>query len=147
MIDFYNKQLQIESYIQEKFNGYLTEKELSVPDRYTSETIDLDKFKNSTTVFFAWTGIDFDDLSNETQNQKLKLEIAFCCRNGTEKDLQKKSFDYASNFYNWFYNSGKRNFNGLIDYGTIQTVEPYTAAEGNKYIKFINLVIELNLED
>ena len=78
MIDFYNKQLQIESYIQEKFNGYLTEKELSVPDRYTSETIDLDKFKNSTTVFFAWTGIDFDDLSNETQNQKLKLEIAFC---------------------------------------------------------------------
>lgn len=147
MIDFYNKQLQIESYIQEKFNGYLTEKELSVPDRYTSETIDLDKFKNSTTVFFAWTGIDFDDLSNETQNQKLKLEIAFCCRNGTEKDLQKKWFDYASNFYNWFYNSGKRNFNGLIDYGTIQTVEPYTAAEGNKYIKFINLVIELNLED
>lgn len=42
MIDFYNKQLQIESYIQEKFNGYLKEKELSVPDRYTSETIDFD---------------------------------------------------------------------------------------------------------
>lgn len=147
MIDFYRKQTEIETYIQKNFNCYLTENSFSVPDKYTNESIDLDKFKNNTTVFFAWTGIDFDNLSNETQNQKLKLEIAFCCRNGTENDLQKKAFDLASSFYNWFYDSAKRNFGGLIDYGTITTVEPYTAAEANKFIKFINIVIELNLED
>lgn len=148
MIDFYNKQNEIENYIQTSFNNYLTEKEISLPDKYTNESIDLDKFKNNTTVFFAWTGIDFEDFTNESQNQKLKLEVAFCCRNGTETDLQKKAFDYASKFYNWFYEEDcNRNFDGLIDYGTIQTVEPYTAAEGNKYIKFINLVLELDLED
>ncbi len=147
MIDFYKKQTEIENYIQETFNDYLTEKSLSVPDKYTNESIDLDKFRNNTTVFFAWTGIDFDNLSNETQNQKQKLEVAFCCRNGTENDLQKKAFDLASNFYNWFYDSARRDFGGLIDYGTITTVEPYTAAEANKFIKFINIVIELNLED
>jgi len=148
MIDFYNKQNEIENYIQNNFNNYITEKEISLPDKYTNESIDLDKFKNNTTVFFAWTGIDFEDFTNESQNQKLKLEVAFCCRNGTETDLQKKAFDYASKFYNWFYEEDcNRNFNGLIDYGTITTVEPYTAAEANKYIKFINLVLELNLED
>lgn len=148
MIDFYNKQKEIETYIQENFNNYLTKNTIGLPDKYTSESIDLDKFKNSTTVFFAWTGIDFDNLTNETQNQKRTLEIAFCCRNGTETDLQKKAFDLASSFYNWFYDEDcDRNFNGLIDYGTILSVEPYTAAEANKYIKFINLVLELNLED
>lgn len=148
MIDFYKKQTEIENYIQKNFNDFLKEKEFTVPDRYTNESIDLDKFKNNKTVFFAWTGIDFDNLSNESQNQKLKLEIAFCCRNGTESDLQKEAFDYASNFYNWFYDFNcNRNFGGLIDFGTITTVEPYTAAEANRYIKFINIVIELNLED
>ena len=148
MVDFNKTETDIKNYIKTSFDTYLEKFGIAIPSDYVDDVLDLDVYTKNTTVFYDFDSIDFSTESFETQNQKLTLEICIVCRNGKSSDLRQKSRDYATAFYNWFYDKPcNRNFEGIIDWGTIDSVTFYDAVSGTKTIKIANLTLTLNLDD
>ena len=148
MVDFAKTEKDIKQYIETNFNNYLKQYQMNLPAEYIDDVLDLDEHQKSITVFYDFDSIDFDAESFETNNQKLTLEVCIVCRNKKSSELKQLSRDYATAFYNWFYDTEcNRCFNGLIDYGKIDTVTFYDAVSGTKAIKIANLTITLHLDD
>ena len=148
MVDFSKKQKEIKDYIKNNFSDFLIKNKMTAPAEFIDDVLDLDEHTKNITVFYDFESINFDFQSFETQNQKINFEICFVIRNGKSSELKEKSRDYATAFYNWFYSKEcNRNFGGLVDYGTIETVNFYDAVQGTKAIKISNLSLVLNLDD
>ncbi len=143
-MDFFELEENISSYIEKEFSEYLKEKELSKP-LFVKDNIDLDKYKSNLTVFFDFASFNFENLSNESQSANLTLDLYFVRRNGTPEKLRKELLTYISKFYAWFYKD--RTLGGLVDFGTIEELNNYDAASGDKGIKISQITIKMQLED
>lgn len=145
MIDFLKKQNEIKEFIKSKFETYLTEG-LSAPSKYVDDFVDLDKYNQPSILFYNFSQYNFSDLSNESQNQEITFSVYFVCRGNNADTLKEKLLKYTACFYSFFEETG-RNFGGLIDYGNIDTVNFYEAAEGNTNIKVSEIQMKLTLTD
>lgn len=143
-MDFFELEENISGYIETEFSEYLKEKELSKPV-FVKDNIDLDKYKSNLTVFFDFTSFNFENLSNESQSASLTLDLYFVRRNGTQEKLRKELLTYISKFYAWFYMD--RTLGDLVDFGTIEELNNYDAASGDKGIKISQITIKMQLED
>ncbi len=143
-MDFFELQQKIENYIKENFSAYLEDKELSKPS-FVSDYLDLDKYKNSFTIFFDFDSYNFEELSNESMKANLSLDLYFVARNGTSATLKKNLMNYVSKFYSFFYS--ERSLCGIVDFGTITEINNYDAVQGDKGIKISQITLNLELED
>ena len=143
-MDFFELEESISNHIKGKFSKYLEEKQLLKP-LFIKDNIDLDKYKSNLTVFFDFASFKFDNLSNESQLAKMTLDLYFVRRNDTAETLKQELCNYSSKFYAWFYND--RTLGGIVDFGTIEEINNYDAASGDKGIKISQITITLELED
>ena len=143
-MDFFELEENISNHIKKEFSEYLEAKQLSKPI-FVNDNIDLDKYKSNLTVFFDFASFKFDNLSNESQLAKITLDLYFVRRNGTVEKLKKELCNYISKFYAWFYDD--RTLGGIVDFGTIEEINNYDAASGDKGIKISQITITLELED
>lgn len=143
-MDFYELQQKIEKYIEDNFNAYLEEQELATPS-YVSDYLDFDKYKSSFTVFFDFDSYNFENLSNESMEANLTLDLYFVVRNGISSTLKQKLMQYVSKFYSFFYSD--RTLGGTVDFGTITEINNYDAVQGDKGIKITQITMNLELED
>lgn len=143
-MDFYKLEENISEYIEKSFSEYLKKLELTKP-LFVKDSIDLDKYKGNLTVFFDFASFNFENLTNESQSTNLILDLYFVRRNGTSEKLRKELLTYISKFYKWFYKD--RTLGGFIDFGTIEELNNYDAASGDKGIKISQITIKMQLED
>lgn len=148
MLDLFQKQEEIKSFIQVNFNNFLTTNNITLPSEYIEDIVDLDSYQKNDTVFFNFDSIQFEILSNDSNTQKIILNVCFCCRNNKISELKRRCLNLASAFYNFFNDETfcNHDFNGLIDFGSINEITFYDAVSGTKTIKIANLTLELNVE-
>lgn len=145
MIDFLTQQEEIQKYIETNFPVILQEQELKDVDAYINDFLDFDKYSKNCQLFFDFGNYTFNALSNESNSEDIELRIYLTFKGGTAKDLNKKMMNYTAGFYEMFERSGC-NFAGLSDFGMIETITFYQAAEGNVNVKVAEIKIKLQSE-
>lgn len=157
VLDLVTFEDSILEYIQNYFPSYLGT--LDEPGEYTSDFLDLDAHRKNVTVFFDFSRYNFDELSNMSRDEDVELHIYFVIRGNTKSNLKTLCRQYATAFYNFFYDDGddddspeidaycNRSFDGLCDTGIISSMAFYDAAEGSPNIKICDLTLELKVED
>lgn len=143
-IDFEEFENSIINFTKENYKNYLRNG-LAEPSRYINDFLDFDIYKDANEIFFDFENYNFNSLSNESEEQKINLKIYIVCRNDKSSELKKKILQYATDFYKFFEGSNN-NFNGLIDYGKIDTVSFFDAVEGDTGLKLAQLSISMNAE-
>ena len=139
-MDYQCKEERILEFIQDNFNAYLPGEGLKPIVHFLNEWLDLDRFNYDATLWTYFNAYAYQDLSNESRLETGNLTIYIVVRNSAESTLHKRLRDYASAFFTMFERTGC-NFGGCADYGIIESVNFYDAAEGNPALK----VVEINV--
>jgi hypothetical protein len=143
-IDFLEQQNGIIEYIKEHYKEYLPES-LAEPNDYTTSFLNLDQYKNNTTMFINFGNYTFEWKTNESELQEIELIIYVVVRNEIPDVLRNKMLNYTTAFYQMFDDCGQ-DFNGLVDYGKINEFVPYEYVEGTKNIKIAEITLTLRNE-
>jgi hypothetical protein len=143
-INFLEQQDRIIEYIKNHYQEHIPEA-YPAPNDYTSEFLDLDKFKNGFTVFFDFGGYTFNWETNESELQEIELTVYLVVRNDTPGKLREKMLHYATAFYQMF-DASVQCFDGAVDYGKISDITFYDLVEGSKGIKIAEITIILRSE-
>ena len=88
---------------------------------------------------------NYENLSNESNSENLQFSVYLIFQDNLGSISKELMLKYAAAFYEMFSRSGN-NFNGIGDYGKIDTVDFYNAAEGNQDIKAAEITISLYTE-
>jgi hypothetical protein len=142
--DFLKQQNEIEAFIEAGYRNYMTGG-LSPPQAYIDDFPDLDKYRQDFTLFFNFASLSFERETNSSENQETLLAVLLVVRNGETGRLREKLLNYAASFYRFFYAAGG-NFDGIVDYGKIEGVTFFNAAEGQKNIRAAQIDIVLHNE-
>jgi hypothetical protein len=143
-IDFLKQQNGIIEYIKERYKEYLPEG-LPEPNDYTTSFLNLDQYKNDTTIFINFGDYTFERKTNESELQETELVIYIVVRNETPDALRTRMLGYTTAFYQMFDDCGQ-DFDGLVDYGKINEITPYEYVEGTKNIKLAEITLALRNE-
>jgi hypothetical protein len=143
-INFLEQQDRIIEYIKEHYAEYIPEG-YHEPNNYTSDFIDLDRFKNDFTVFFDFGHYMFELKTNESELQEIELAVFLLVRNDKSKNLREKMLEYATAFYQMFDYSDQC-FDGVVDYGKISSIIFYDWVEGLENIKVAEITLTLRSE-
>lgn len=147
-MNFLKLEEDIIDFIRNNFNEHLIDLPQLSEDDFVFDFLDFDKYKRSNVFFFDFPEFYFQSLSNMDNQENITMHVYVKCTNGTSKELKKRCTAYTSAFYNFFEESPcNRSFCGLIDYGIINSVTFYDAAEGNINIKVADIQLQLTLED
>jgi hypothetical protein len=144
MLDFLQQQETIIEYIENNYKNYMVEG-LNPPNDYVNDFLDLDAYKNNTTMFFSFPTYLFERNTNESELQELDMTVFIVVRNDTPKVLKKNILKYTTSFYK-FFDSTESCFGGLVDYGRINEISFYDFVEGQKNLKIAEINMVLNLE-
>ena len=145
MIDFLTQQENIQAYIETNYPKVLEEIGLENVGAYINDFLDFDKYTKNTQLFYDFGNYDFSSLSNESNTEEIDLRIYLTFKGASSGDLNKKMMRYTAGFYEMFERSGC-NFDGLADFGTIESVSFFQATEGNTNVKLAELRIKLQTE-
>ena len=145
MIDFLTQQENIQKYIETNYPKVLNEQGLENVGAYINDFLDFDKYTKNTQLFYDFGNYDFSSLSNESNSEEIELHIYLTFKGASAKDLNKKMVKYTAGFYEMFERSGD-NFDGLADFGIIESVSFFQATEGNPNVKLAELRIKLQTE-
>lgn len=143
-VNFLAQQNRIIEYIKEHYGEYIPEG-YAQPDNYTSDFMDLDKYKNNFTVFFDFGTYTFSLKTNESELQEFILTINLVVRNEESEKLRKKILEYATAFYQMFDQS-EQCFDGAVDYGKINSITFFDWVEGSKNLKVAEIELLLRNE-
>jgi hypothetical protein len=138
-MDYQEQENKIIEYISNNFNKYNTNVKI---DHYINEFLDFDLYNYDESLWFSFENYSYEDLTNESKLQTNGLKIYIVARNDTEKNLHKKTRDYATAFYNMFGDSNL-NFKGIIDTGIITDVHFFDAVEADKSKKLVEIDLTL----
>jgi hypothetical protein len=142
-IDFLEQQDTIIAYIKEYYKDFI--EGLPEPNEYTTDFLDLDKYKNNFTMFINFGGYTFDWKTNESELQETELFVYLVLRNAPSKTLRDNMLKYTTAFYQMFDESNQC-FSGAVDYGKISEINFYEWAEANKSIKISEIHLILRNE-
>jgi hypothetical protein len=142
--DFLKQQNDIEAFIEAEYRNYMSGG-LPPPRAYIDDFLDLDKYRQDFTLFFNFASLSFERETNSSENQETLLAVFLVVRNGTPERLREKLLNYAASFYRFFYASGG-NFGGIVDYGRIEGITFFNAAEGQKSVRAAQIDIILHNE-
>lgn len=142
--DFLQQQDAIEAFIKAEYKNYMIGN-LPPPDSYVDDFLDLDKYREDFTLFFDFVSLGFERETNSSENQETSLSVFLVLRNDTVEKLREKQLKHASAFYRFFYASGG-NFGGAADYGKIESVAFFNAAEGQRNVRIAQIDIVLHNE-
>lgn len=145
MIDFLKQQNEIKNYIATNLPIVLAEAELNNFDAYIDDYIDLDLYQKQKQLFYSFGSYNYENLSNESNSENLQFSVYLIFQDNLGSISKELMLKYAAAFYEMFSRSGN-NFNGIGDYGKIDTVDFYNAAEGNQDIKAAEITISLYTE-
>ena len=144
-MDFKAQQNSIKKYISDNFKTTLAAGNLPDMDAYIDDYLDLDKYSKAKQLFYFFNYYNYDDLTNESGAEEFEFSIFLVFKNNTVETLRTQMLDYTSAFCNMFRASGE-NLGGIADYGRIQSVEFFPAAEGHKEVKVAEIIIKLFTE-
>ena len=150
-MDYKEQQNRIKAYIQNNYPiaieslNELKNLELQPIEAYIDDFLDLDLYGKSRQLFFNFGTYNYDYLSNDSEDEDFVFSIYLVFRKASVSTLRENMLDYATAFYKMFDDSG-RNFGGIADYGKIETVQFYPAAEGHPGVKIAELTIRLHSE-
>lgn len=145
MIDFKKQQMNIKKYISDNLPYFLSEMGLSNLDAYIDDYLDLDKYPKPKQMFFDFGFYNNDYLSNESISEDFQFMIVLAFKSAKQTALKDNMLDYTTAFCKMFEESGY-NLGGIADYGLIESVNFYSAVEGNPDIKIAELSIRLHTE-
>lgn len=151
MIDFYEHQQKILDFTKQSFSAFLEQKGLESPAVFTSDALDLDKYKASFCAFADFASYNIEPLSSDSRNAKLTLDLYFVKRNADALTLKKQLLALTSAFYAWFYGedeseSCNRCFSHLTDWSDISEINFYDAVSGSQNIKIAQITIQSTME-
>lgn len=144
-MDFKTQQNNIKEYIEEHLPSVLTSMNLANMDAYIDDFLDLDQYSKSKQLFYNFSYYNYDFLSNESESEIFEFSVYLVFRKDNSDNLRDNMLDYATAFYKMFEDSGC-NLGGIADYGRIETVQFYPAAEGYPKVKIAELTIRLHTE-
>lgn len=145
IIDFQTQQTSIKNYIETNFPNVLQELELPAPGAYIDDFLNLDKYKKAVQLFYDFGEYSFSDLSNESNVEDLVMTVYLTFNNDKASALKEKMVKYTACFYEMFNRSGC-NFGGIADFGQIESVKMYQAAEADINVKVAEISIRLRTE-
>lgn len=145
IMNFEAQQNAIKNYIETNLPLVLAEAELPDFDAYIDDFIDLDEYQKPKQLFYSFGSYNYDDLSNESNSETLQFSVYLCFMDNTRALIKEQMLKYSAAFYEMFARSGN-NFKGIADYGKIDTVDFYNAAEGNEDIKVAEITFTLITE-
>jgi hypothetical protein len=144
MFNFLEQQNRIEQFIKDNYKNYLEEYNISEPE-VTTDFIDLDRFKNSFTLFIDFSkmnfGSSFDDDCSDAE--KLQVSIFLVLRNDTSKNLRDRLLNASSAFYSMI--KADNDF-GVALSTTVNDLNYFNYVEGTKYIMMGEFSLTLNIE-
>jgi hypothetical protein len=143
LIDFLEQQNTIIAYIKTHYTEFVGA--LPEPNTYTSDFLDLDRYKENCTVFFDFGSYSFAWKTNESELQELEFSVYLVVRNNTPDTLRENMLRYASAFYQLF-DASNQCFDGAVDYGKITGITFFEYPEGNKNIKVAEITMTLRNE-
>lgn len=148
MIDFFLLQNSIIEYTKDDFIAFLQSRGIKEPAIFTDESLDLDKYKADFSIFVDFDSYSIEELSSDSQNATLTMDLYLVRRNADPKSLKTGLLSATSAFYDWFFKKDgcNRSFAGLVDFGRIKEVDFYDAVSGSINIKIAQIVIEAQIE-
>lgn len=144
-MDYKAQQDAIKEYIETNLPLVLQEISLNNFDAYVDDFLDLDMYTKAKQLFYGFNEYNYNTLTNESKSEEFQFSIYLVFRKDKREDLKAQMLNYASAFDKMFEDSGC-NFGGIADYGEINTVQFYLAAEGNLDVKVAELSITLYTE-
>jgi hypothetical protein len=138
MVSFREQQEKIIKFITDNYNDFLPA-HLQNPT-YTTDFLDMDRFKNNFTVFIDFARIDFrqSDFEDDCEDvEHLSLTIYLVHRNDKSEILQDNNLDSAYAFYKMLK---EKRFVITKDIN-IESIDFYNYVEGNKFL----VITEINL--
>jgi hypothetical protein len=143
-LNFKQQQETIINFISTNYSDYLPP-DIPAPE-ITTEFLDFDKFKKDFTLFMDFARIDFRQ-SNYKDDcgdiEHLSLVIYLVHRNNTVNILQDKNLNSAYSFYTMIR---EKNGLGVAQDTTIESIDFYNWAEGNKYLVVTEINLSLDIE-
>ncbi len=151
MIDFYEQQQKILDFTKNGFSAFLEQKGLESPAIFTSDALDLDKYKAAFCAFADFASYNIEPLSSDSRNAKLTFDLYFVKRNADAPTLKKQLLAITSAFYAWFYGEDEsencnRCFSGLTDWSDILEINFYDVVSGSQNIKIAQITINSSME-
>lgn len=143
-MDFLQHQEEIKAYIETVMPTILADAELDNYDDYIDDFLDLDKYAKKKQLFYNFNNYTFDYMSNESNVEDFDFSVYLVFRGDKVSNLRKQMLNYASAFYKMFEDDG--NLGGIADYGIIQTISFYPAAEGYEDVKVAEVSMRLHTE-
>lgn len=159
-MNFLGKETEIFNFIKDNLGNYLVNLPALSETDYIQDFVDFDKYKQKNCVFVNTENAQFEPLSSNSMNENLTMHVIFKCCGDTTENLRKRIRNYATAFWNFFYDDGSctdiipeatiipcdQDFNGAIDFGIISYVDFYDAADGNPQIKVCDITLALSAE-
>ena len=96
-------------------------------------------------LIFSFANYAFTDFTNESEESKIDFSLYLVVRNDTSENLKAKMLQYTTAMYKMFDES-RRSFDGIVDFGNVESINFYQAAEGNTSVKVAELSFKLTKE-
>jgi hypothetical protein len=143
-LNFNEQQEAIINFISNNYKNYLT---TGIPEpEITTEFLDFDRFKKDFTLFMDFARIDFRQ-SNYKDDcgdiEHLSVVIYLVHRNNNASILNKNNLNSAYAFYEM---AAKNPSLGIAQNTTIDSIDFYNWAEGNKYLVVTEINLSLDVE-
>jgi hypothetical protein len=140
-VNFKDQQNTIINFISQNYKNYLPA-HINEPE-VTTEFLDFDKFKGDFTLFIDFARIGFpqsnyDDDCGDIEH--LALTIYLVHRNNKSEVLQANNLDSAFAFYEMIKDKPDL---GVAQINTIESIDFYNYAEGNKFLVVSEISLSL----
>lgn len=145
MINYKELHKRTKEYIEEHLPEVLEEMELRNLDAYIDDYVDLDAYRKPRQLFYQFNAYNFEPLSNESNNAECTFSIFLTFIGQKSSDLSDVMLVYTMALEMMFAKSGN-SFEGLYDYGIIESTQFYQAAEGDKNKKVAEITFRMNIE-
>jgi hypothetical protein len=138
---FREQQQAIIDFITTNYNNYYA----TAPE-ITTEFLDFDRFKNDFTLFIDFARMGFQQSSYDDDcggMEHLSLVIYLVHRNNKSDVLNERNLDSAYAFYRMIKENNGMN---VAQDTTIDSIDFYNWAEGNKFLVVTEVNLSLNIE-
>ncbi|MDR0411247.1 MAG: hypothetical protein LBH75_04650 [Treponema sp.] len=143
-MDYRAKENAVLEFIKTHLNEYTVD--LDAVTHFYNEWLDLSRYNFDVTLWTDFNAYAYQDLSSQSRLETGSLVVYIVCRNAVEQVLHDRLRDYTSAFFNMFEDTGC-NFGGHADYGIIESVKFFDAAEGNPTLKVAEMTITFYKEE
>jgi hypothetical protein len=144
-MNYQEKEDLIIAYVEDHFNEFASDSTVPPVKHFINEFLDFDKYNYDNSLFFQFDNYAYEELTLSSKLETGNMRIFIVVRNDTERVLHERLRQYASSFWNMF-EASRYSFSGIVDIGTISSVNFFDAVEGNSGIKLAEITMSLAKE-